>query len=192
MLTQVVDHIETLPDLLGSGSVGNVEFTSLRAMHLFYALNLLLELDPERAQKLAQAYPELALALKRYPKGCQPGLEELPAPDLTAHRHLARGEIVPDFEYSLMLQAATESKDFSKAFQLAERSYSADTHPKPRLGTKVHWPSARRYASLYCALGNSWGEAAEKDLARIKDEDLRFFAQIELAAGLVGLPLLTV
>jgi hypothetical protein len=53
---------------------------------------------------------------------------------------------------------------------------------------KECWPSTWEFRNILFKAGQHQGQAAEKYLERIPDVDLRLFAQIELCAGIAGLP----
>ena len=44
------------------------------------------------------------------------------------------------------------------------------------------------YKAIFYRMGRAVGDSAEQDLNKIPDRELRLLAQIELAAGLCGLP----
>jgi hypothetical protein len=78
---------------------------------------------------------------------------------------------------------------FDEPFEVALRRYAADSDPRrPNDAPQECWPSAWEFRNILFKAGQHEGKAAARYLDRIPDPNLRLFAQIELAAALVGLP----
>ena len=66
---------------------------------------------------------------------------------------------------------------------------SEGAHPdRPNQAPQEFWPSTCTFRSILYSAGKRLGREAAVYLDRIPEADLRLFAQIELAAGLAGLP----
>jgi hypothetical protein len=84
---------------------------------------------------------------------------------------------------------ATLDGQFNPPFEHALKLYREDTDPdNPNEAPKEFWPSAYSFRNVLFAAAQHSGLEAAQYLDRIPDEDLRLFAQIELAASLAGLP----
>ena len=94
---------------------------------------------------------------------------------------------IGDSEVMYMSEAI--ATDFAAAFQEAHARYAEDSDARdPNAAPKECWPSAREYRNILFKAGQHLGLEAGKYLHRITDPDLRLFAQIELSAGVEGLP----
>jgi hypothetical protein len=199
-LAEVIDQLLAKPDQAVTGRVCDVNFSSTHALDIFNLFDLLLELDPERAERLAATHSELAVALKRYPKGQRTILEEAEAQRVKARESepakggfgFGVGGSSADFEYGMSILRARESKDFSEPLKHAASSYGEDSdRANPNRAAKEFWPSSVKYKSIFHLMAKELGDPVAPELARIKHIDLRLLAQIEFAAGLNGLPELT-
>ena len=194
-VSEIVDALLARADSPVSGTVGQLVFTSSRSLELFQMWHLL-ELESERADKVLAANPELAKSLTRYPKGMESLQEEvrakqakLPPPDAKKRGYIMAGSSQADFDYGHALLNAEETTDFSEPLKYAEASYREDSDEKfPNRALKEFWPSGAKYKSVFRRMGRILGDSAEQHLDEIPDSDLRLLAQIELAAGLCGLP----
>jgi len=84
------------------------------------------------------------------------------------------------------LIAGKNSGQFDAAMQEAMKTYHEDVDSNVLI--RECWPSSQAFRNiLYCA-AKKVGEPAAAYLQQTPDADLRLFAQIELVAGLVGLP----
>jgi hypothetical protein len=134
-LAKVIDQLLAQPDQGVSGSVNEATFRSTHALEIFHLFDLLLELDPERADRLAATHSELAVALKRYPKGQQTIMEEaeaerakMPKPDPKKRGYIFGGGS-QDMEYGVSLLRASESKNFSEPLKHAAANSREDGDP---------------------------------------------------------------
>jgi hypothetical protein len=201
-LRKMVDRVLAEPDQGACGEIQDIPFSSAHALAIFLNFDVLLELDPVRAAKLSQSHPELASALKRYPKGKQSIYEEaeaerasLPPPDENHYGGIMGfgDDTHNSYNYGLSLFEAKRSKDFGTPLKHAAACYREDADRKnPNRAPKEFWPSSGMYRSIFHGMGKVVGESAAQSLESVPDPDLRLFAQIELAAGLCGLPELSV
>ncbi|MFL6449723.1 MAG: hypothetical protein ACJ746_18885 [Bryobacteraceae bacterium] len=56
------------------------------------------------------------------------------------------------------------------------------------LAPKIFWPSAAMYRKIFYQMGRGRRDRADHLLDEVPDKELRLLSQIELAAGLCGLP----
>jgi len=114
---------------------------------------------------------------------------KLPSVDSERRGYIVGGSSQAETDYGMSLLRADESGDFSEPLKSAAMAYAEDRNPKnPNQAFKEFWPSGAKYKSIFHRMGKVLGEAAAQKLAGIKDSELRLLAQIELAAGLSGLP----
>jgi hypothetical protein len=168
---------------------GTVRITSERAHTFFQIFHILRQVDAPLAESLIAGYDQLAAALGRFPNGMESVMEEAEArrPGTGAGYGMAGSP--GDFPYMKALVEASQDGDFSPAIQHAMEKYREDAAPESRnRAPKEFWPSASRFRSVLYKAGKQLGEGAVVHLEAIPDADLRLFAQIELAAALVGLP----
>ena len=72
----------------------------------------------------------------------------------------------------------------------ASRLYAEDTDAEsPNASPRECWPSTQEFRNALFRAGKSYGRKASSYLDRIKDPDLRLFAEIDFIAALAGLPL---
>ncbi len=150
---------------------------------LFGLMPALLELDPDLAHSTLESHPQLAAAVKRFPRGMESVWKEQRKFDP------ARDDAMTIGDSEIMYMSEALATDFKEAFQSANRSLAKDADPKnPNGAPKECWPSAAEFRNILFKAGQHQGVAAEKHLARIADPDLRLSAQIELCAAIAGLP----
>jgi len=94
-----------------------------------------------------------------------------------------------DFDYGWALLDSERTGDFTKLLEHAAGRFREDTDSN-NLNTapKAFWPSGAMYRTIFYRMGKLLGEKAAQRLDSVPDPDLLLFAQIELAAGLCGLP----
>jgi hypothetical protein len=101
----------------------------------------------------------------------------------------ARDDVVLIGDWEVIPIAEALATDFEAAFRHAFRSLANDTDAEsPNGAHKECWPSTKEFRHILFKAGGHQGPAAAKHLDRIPDQDLRLFAQIELCAGIAGLP----
>lgn len=173
---------------------GAVEITSWRAHVFFQILHILQHLDPELAESLIAGHAQLANAARRFPKG-QESIEEEAESRRRRERPSTRqsGRIMmgspKDFPYLESLHQSGIDGDFGPPFGHALEKYRKDSNPKdPNRAPREFWPSACAYRRILYDAGKRLGRDASVYLEQVPDDDLRLFAQIELAAALAGLP----
>jgi hypothetical protein len=173
----------------------SLEITSLREHTLFQILHILRHLDNELAESLIGRYEQLAAAARIFPNGIESITEAN-----EKHRKEATGESrggrgigfagdPRELPYTLAIMQATNDGDFEPGIAHALEKFKHDTEPNnSNQAAKEFWPSACAFREILYAAGKRLGEHAAVYLDRITDEDLRLFAEIELAAALAGLP----
>ncbi len=101
----------------------------------------------------------------------------------------ARDDVILIGDSDTMPIAEALATDFDAAFQEAHQAFASDTDKdNPNDAPKECWPSTQQFRHIRFKAGQHQGPAASKHLDRIPDPDLRLFAQIELCAGMEGLP----
>jgi len=94
-----------------------------------------------------------------------------------------------DIPYMRALMQASKDGDFDPVIAQAIERFKENTAPEsPNPRPKEFWPSTCAFRTILYRAGKRRGLGATAYLERIPDEDLRLFAQIELAAALAGLP----
>jgi hypothetical protein len=159
------------------------KLASEQEFQLFGLVPALQHLDPDLAHSVLESRPQLAAAVKRFPLGMQSVW------DGESKYDPARDDLVEIGDSELMPIIEALSTDFEAAFRDADESFAKDTDAEyPNVAHKECWPSAREFRHILFKAGQHQGRAAAKYLDRIPDADLRLFAQIELCAGIAGLP----
>jgi hypothetical protein len=172
---------------------GNVQMTSGREHRLFQILHILRHVDPPLAESLIAGHEQLAAAAVRFPNGMESVMEEAAAHRKQAQGATGGGYIIGgdprDFPFMKALMQASQDADFGPPFEHALERYREDVAPeRPNLAPREFWPSTRAFRDILYRAGKRLGPAAAAYLDRVPDDDLRLFAQIELAAALAGLP----
>jgi len=170
-----------------------IALTSGRQYTLFEVLHILRHTDDELAESLIAEHAQLAAAARRFPMGWETIADEAETRRRNAPKTCGGGFVMgghpDDFPYFRSVLQASEDGDFERAFRHGLEKYSEDTTPEnPNVAPKEFWPSTSRFRHILYAAGKRLGPEAAAFLDRIPDEDLRLFAQIELAAALAGLP----
>jgi hypothetical protein len=161
----------------------NPKLGSEQEFQLFRLIPALQHLEPDLAHSLLEARPQLAAAVKRFPLGMRSVW------DGQSKYDSACDDLVEIGDSELMPIIEALSTDFEAAFRDADESFAKDTDAEyPNVAHKECWPSAREFRHILFKAGQHQGRAAAKYLDRIPDADLRLFAQIELCAGIAGLP----
>ena len=161
--------------------------------------DLIEELLPEQARELVRKKRELARAIKRYPRGMKTISEEVRAsspqekPEATTSTSSASVIMFAgreEREYAFALLAAQSTQDYGDAIKSARAAYTRDNGPNGsnNCPPKAFWPSTAMYRSMFYFMGRAAAGNTENLLNHLPDSDVRIFAQIELAAGLCGLP----
>jgi len=185
------------PDLGTSAGYGDdIRITSSRSHVLFEVLHVLRHLDPPLAESLIADHEQLAVAARRYPNGYETMQEELEErrKQMEASGATCGGGFIMagdprDRAYQLALRQSSQGGDFGPPIDHALERYVEDTaSDNPNHAPKTFWPSTCAFRTILHAAGKRLGSEANRLLDRIPDEDLRLFAEIELAAALAGLP----
>jgi hypothetical protein len=185
------------PDLGTSARYGeDIRITSSREHVLFEVLHILRHLDVPLAESLIANHEQLAAAARRYPNGSESIHQELEErrEQLAASGATCGGGFVMagnprDFAYQRALQQSSRGGDFGPSIDHALERYLEDTAPEsPNEVPRPFWPSTCAFRTILYSAGKRIGAEAEILLDRIPEDDLRLFAQIELAAALAGLP----
>ncbi len=196
VLRNLVDGILAEPDGRMRASWNDARFSSSREFRLFEIFAPLRQLLPDIAARLAGEYPQLATALDRYPNGAESLMSvPPPAPPSVApapQEDDPEDDAQPDYIMigsRLIPMSDAVRSGFDEPFEIALRRYAADSDPRrPNDAPQECWPSAHEFRNILFKAGQHEGKAAARHLDRIPDPNLRLFAQIELAAALVGLP----
>lgn len=184
------------PTRAGYGE-GNPAFTSVRENTFFRMWHVLLHLDAPLAASLLAGHEQLAVAVRRFPKGLETMQEEAEEKRKNLSGQTCGGGFLmtgsgKDLPYAKSLLQAAKDGDFETPMQHAIESYLEETAPEnPNAAPKEFWASTGRFRCILYRAGKRLGWDAARYLERIPDRDLRLAAQIELAAALAGLPELT-
>lgn len=170
------------------GPHGTVTFSSQRSRLLFDLLGPLKRFDPQLADLILRENTELARAAASYPNG---HYTEAPQPSQRSSvenvewkRHWTGITLAAGF---FRIEDETNA-DFKNSFDRALRSYARDADPvRPNPYPRECWPSTEDFRAIMHAAGRYVGESGGRLLARVPDPVLRLFAEIEFAAGVVGL-----
>lgn len=191
-----LDYVLQKEDMGIEGEFGDVSFISMRSITVFHAFDLLLEIDADRAFRLVDSDPELARAVQRYPEGvvsmqaeAELARANMPPCDRTKPAYFVMGGNEADMEYGYSLLDAERTKDFTKPLDFALARYREDANPRGgNYAPKPFWPSTAMYRTIFNSIGRTASDSGENQLKQVPDQDLRLFAQIELAGGLLALP----
>jgi hypothetical protein len=168
-----------------------VRFSSIRESSLFEIFGVVLQLDAELADSLCCEYPQLAVAVVVFPQGYHTGFAAERAkgsPEQTGVKCEQPDYITVGHSRLLPIPEAL-STEFREPFEEALRLYALDTDSdNPNQAPRECWPSAMEFRNILFKAGQHEGRAAARHLDRVPDRDLRLFAQIELIAGIAGLP----
>jgi len=152
---------------------------------LFVLMPALQHFEPDLARSILEARPRVADAMSRFPLGMRSVLEE---PNRWKYDP-ARDDVVVIGDSEVMPIGEALATDFAGAFSHALETFANDSDAdSPNSAHKENWPSTREFRHILLKAGMHQGAAAAKHLDRIPDRDLRLFAQIELCAGIAGLP----
>jgi hypothetical protein len=198
VVREIVRNAMEQPDreLTSAGYGQDIQFTSGREYILFEVLHILRRLDAPMAESLAADYEQLAAAARRFPNGIETIHEEA---EERRKQMAASGDVCSssfilagnprDFPYQMALRESSQGGDFGPPMDHALERYLEDTAPDgPNRAPKTFWPSTCAFRTILYHAGKNNGPEAEILLDRIPDDDLRLFAQIELAAAFAGLP----
>jgi len=170
----------------------SAHFSSIRESHLFSIFGVVWQLDEELAASLCRDYAQLAAAVAKFPEGYHKEFaaarEQRPPPEKPAVQCTQPDYITVGRSRLLPIPEALKTQ-FRQPFREALKLYALDTDSDNRnQAPKECWPSAREFRNILFKAGQHEGIAAAKYLDRIPDRDLRLLAQIELIAGVAGLP----
>jgi len=194
VLRGLVDAILAEPDGRMRATWNGARFSSSREFRLFELFAPLRQLLPDLATRLAGEYRQLANALERYPNGTEWQIPTPPHAPPAARPESQEDDVVEQPDYiqigsRLIPMSDAARSGFDEPFEVALRHYAADTdRRRPNDAPQECWPSAYEFRNILFKAGEHEGQAAARYLDRIPDPNLRLFAQIELAAALVGLP----
>jgi len=189
----VREEMERHDESTSAGYPDGIHISSRREHTFFEIVHVLRHLDASLAESLIAGHEQLAAAVRRFPYGKETMIEE------SEERRKAAGEsrggsvmsagTPRDIPYARALMAASKDGDFEPVIEDAMERFRVDTNPdsaNPR--PKEFWPSTCAFRTILHRAGKRVGRGAAGYLDRIPDNDLRLFAQIELAAALAGLP----
>jgi hypothetical protein len=198
VVREVVRIAMEQPDLGTSARYGEgIRITSSREHVFFEVLHILRHLDVPLAEFLLANHEQLAAATRRYPDGHETIVQEA---EERRKQLVASGSTCGgggfvmagdprDFAYQMALQQSSQGGDFAPSIDHALERYREDIAPEgPNQAPKTFWPSTCAFRNILYSAGKRLGPEAGILLDRIPDDDLRLFAQIELAAALAGLP----
>lgn len=197
VVREIVRNAMEQPDreLTSAGYGQDVQFTSGREYILFEILHILRHLDAQLAKSVIASHEQLAAAARRFPNGIETIHEESEErrKQMAAGASCSGGFIMTgnsrDFAYQMALRESSNDGDFGPSFEHALERYREDTAPdSPNQVHKTFWPSTCAFRTILYRAGKRNGPEADILLDRIPDDDLRLFAQIELAAALAGMP----
>jgi len=193
VVRELVDWILSEPESRTNASFSSgsqrVQFSSMHEQRLFEILGPLRHLDAELAESVTNGYPALASAAARFPYG-QDSMHatmsgELPRPP---REPVAQPDYI-DVGHRLIPIPEAIRTAFNDAFAFALNLLRDESDPEHfNEAPQECWSSAMEFRKILYKAGQHEGRTAERYLARIPDPALRLFAQIELAAALVGLP----
>ncbi|WP_213805155.1 hypothetical protein [Granulicella sp. dw_53] len=195
VMREIVQVTLRLPDspMTATYDEGELRITSTREHTLFQVWHVVLRLDGQLARSLIARYEQLAAAVRRYPKGMDSIREEGEERRKKSGDSCVGGVVMSgsgrDLNSMRALLQASKDGDFGPPIEHALESYEEDTAvDSPNEAPKAFWPSTGSFRSIFYSAGKRLGREAEIYLDRVPDDDLRLFAQIELAAALAGLP----
>jgi hypothetical protein len=166
-------------------------FSSIRESSLFGIFGVVRQLDAELADSLCFEYPQLGAAVVAFPQGYHTEFAARRAkspPEQTGAQCEQPDYITVGHSRLLPIPEALRT-EFREPFEEALRLYALDTDSdNPNQAPRECWPSAMEFRNILFKAGQHEGRGAARYLDRIPDRDLRLFAQIELVAGVAGLP----
>jgi hypothetical protein len=171
------------------GLRGTVTFSSQQASLLFELLGPLKQLEPDLADAVIRESPDLARAAAIYPRGHDTDIDA-PVAALSAEALEQWKRDWTGFMLGMrFFRMEDETKsDFRDSFAHALRTFARDVYKKrPNAAPRECWPSAEDFRTILYAAGRYESASGARLLDRIADPALRLFAQIEFAAGVVGL-----
>lgn len=167
-LDELLHRVKTLPnDRISARFGGGVHLETLADRHIFEILNTLRVLKPPAfVDALLRQYPAVSAAARVFPNGME-GMD--PAPPAGFVEFLA-----PQISIERLLD---------EAHHLFIEDVNSNAAPR------AFWPSAHAYnLALYCA-GERYGEKGRGHLQSVPDPEISILASIELAAGILGIPM---
>jgi hypothetical protein len=168
-----------------------VRFSSIRESSLFEIFGVVRQLDAELADSLCCEYPQLAAAVVVFPQGyhAEFAAERAKGPPEQTGAKCEQPDYITVGHSRLLPIPEALRTEFKEPFEEALRLYALDTDSdNPNQAPRECWPSAMEFRNILFEAGQHEGRAAARHLDRIPDRDLRLFAQIELVAGIAGLP----
>jgi hypothetical protein len=181
------------PDIPMNFSYGNgAAISSKREDSLFQIFHVLQKLDPQLAESLIAENAQLASITRRYPNGLETVNREAEEQQKNASKQIPDDEKgvggdPRDFPFQRSLIAASRDGDFKPAMEHALEKYREDTgQENPNRAPKEFWNSTSRFRKLFFRAGTKLAMAATDYLASVPDDDIRLFAEIELASALAG------
>ena len=171
------------------GPHGTVTFSSQRARLLFDLLGPLKRLDPQLADSTVRGNMELARAAVSYPDGYDTAAPQPSArPSAESVEQWKRNWTGITLAAGFFRIDDEMNADFKNSFDQALRSYARDADPvRPNPYPRECWPSAEDFRAILHGAARHAGESGSRLLARVPDLVLRLLAEIEFAAGVVGL-----
>jgi hypothetical protein len=192
-LVEVVLSETDLPMQARLGPGAQVTFTSVRQYTLFRLLDPLRYLNPALADSLIENHGELAAAAAILPWGMREEREAHERQPAASRAMPASGgfgfgvgDSKADIVFCPPLPDGVSPGQFDNVFEKALSTLLQDAGSNGAV--KEFWPSTQSLRTLFYTAGTAFGTDAIRYLERIPDRDLRLCAQVELAAGLAGLP----
>jgi hypothetical protein len=196
VVREIVDRIKADADGKTSARFSSgwktARFSSIRESRLFAVYGVVHRLGLELADSLCREYRQLAKAVVAFPRGYGQ-VPDVPVTENRKETPATRCEqpdlMTVDGRFRLLPMPEALKTNFRKPFAAALRLYVRDTDSEnPNQAPKECWPSAMEFRNILYKAGQHQGLQAAQHLDRIPDRDLRLFAQIELIAGVTGLP----
>lgn len=169
-------RLESMPDQpIQAGFGDGVRLYSVRDMHLFEILNVLRALKPAAfVDEILRKYPAVGAAARVYPHGVD---------SIAAQRPPAASTSTSTSTPMLFASATPVPTLLDEAHRLYLEDIRANAAPR------VFWPSAHAYKLALFRAGQRDGIDGARHLSSIPATDLAILATIELAAGVLGLPM---
>jgi hypothetical protein len=193
-LDEMLESIRSEPDRPTSAGFGNrVELRSMRDAHLFEILGAVRALKTaEEVAAILRAHPDVEAGAKIYPLGLESLMaERAPAPEGGRRMGWIGGGYGSARDGMLEPALAALQGDATAVRRMlaeAHRLYLEDVAPEdPNLAPRTFWPSCHGYKTAMYWAGRFSGIGGRAMLAEIPDTDFAILAQIELAAGVLGL-----
>jgi hypothetical protein len=166
-----------------------VRFTSTRQELLWRIRGPLRRLDPEFAESLLKAHPELAKAAEDLPHGLHDSTHA-PGYELSGKERAAQQRNEWDFVNHCWIPVDQWMMTcWEDGFLQAMALLDVDIEPRnPNLHPLEVWPSTQEFRMLMYKAGCYEDRDALERLQRVPNADVRLLARIELIAGMVGLP----